>query len=287
MPNFCTKCGAELINGVCPNCSEAQAAVQYKQPEAQYQQQPFVEQDTDERLKSFFINPKEKFVCALGNGYLQTFLDSGALGKGFALVSDKRVYFKGKAFEMRGGEFNKKSVTATVDLKDVTGTETKKINPIALLVWGIVFAALAICLFLIDAAMLNDLYYSCLSGLGTFSGFIFLLPAILFIVNYFAKRKKVLIIMFDGIGIAFPVNWFPAKEGENFQKMLRIAKGQAVEEAENATAMREVLANTVALQPQAAVSAADELAKYAQLYKDGMITEQEFADIKAKLLTKQ
>lgn len=287
MSNFCTKCGAELINGVCPNCSEAQVAVQYQQPEAQYQQQPFVELDTDERLKSFFINPKEKFVCALGNGYLQTFLDSGALGKGFALVSDKRVYFKGKAFEMRGGEFNKKSVTTTVDLKDVTGTETKKINPIALLVWGIIFAALAICLFLIDAAMLNDLYYSCLSGLGTFSGFIFLIPAILFIVNYFAKRKKVLTIMFGGVGIAFPVNWFPAKEGENFQKMLRIAKGQAVEEAENATAMREVLANTVALQPQAAVSAADELAKYAQLYKDGMITEQEFADIKAKLLTKQ
>ncbi len=68
--------------------------------------------------------------------------------------------------------------------------------------------------------------------------------------------------------------------------MLTIAKDNAVEQSGQAAAntMREVMANAVP-QPVAATSA-DELAKYAQLYKDGLISEQEFAEIKAKLLTK-
>ncbi len=92
--------------------------------------------------------------------------------------------------------------------------------------------------------------------------------------------------MFGGGGIAFPLNWFPRQEIDNYQKMLRIAKDNAVEEAENATAnaMRGVIANSV---PQNSASPADELAKYAQMYKDGVLSEEEFADIKAKILTNQ
>ncbi len=68
--------------------------------------------------------------------------------------------------------------------------------------------------------------------------------------------------------------------------MLTIAKDNAVEQSGQAAenTMREVMANAV---PQSvAATSADELAKYAQLYKDGLISEQEFAEIKAKLLTK-
>lgn len=70
--------------------------------------------------------------------------------------------------------------------------------------------------------------------------------------------------------IAFDVNWYPRQEGEYFQRMLR----------------REAMATVVA-QPQVAVSSADELAKYAQLYKDGLISEQEFVDVKAKIFARQ
>lgn len=110
---------------------------------------------------------------------------------------------------------------------------------------------------------------------------------------YKLNRKTLLKINYAGGHIAVPLNWFPYSEGENFQKMLRIAKDKVIEEAENATAnaMREVMSNVSTQQPvpqaQPAVSAADELAKYAQLYKDGLISEQEFADIKAKLFARQ
>lgn len=233
----------------------------------------------NEKYKTIFMNPKEKFVCALGNGYLQNFLSGGFLGKGFAVVSDKRVYFKGRAFEFGGKKFTVKTVTSTVDLKDVTGTETRTLTNPAIMAAGIITIILGILLLSVGLALSFPL---CIV-----MGILFMLMGISFIIVYFASRKTMITIMFGGGGIAFPLNWYPAQEGEIFQRMLRIAKDEAVEEAENATArtMREVMSN-VAVQQQSLASSADELAKYAQLYKDGLISEQEFAEIKARLLTK-
>lgn len=306
MYRFCTRCGAELINGACPNCSGAQPVVQYQQPTAQYQQldaqyqqqnyqyqqQPVVEVDpNDERFKTFFMNPKEKFVCALGNGYLMNFLAGGFLGNGFAVVSDKRVYFKGRAFEFGENKFNVKTVTSTVDLKDVTGTETRTIKKPGNMAAGILLSVFGLLMLILYGVMKGS--GGSMGGAGDAIilslGLFMMIMGLIMIMVYFVGRNTLLTIMFGGGGIAFPLNWYPAQEGENFQRMLRIAKDQVVEEAEKATAnaMREVFANTVAPQPQAAVSAADELTKYAQLYKDGLISEQEFADLKAKFLSRQ
>lgn len=149
MERFCVKCGSELVNGVCPNCSAAQNAPQYQQPDMQYQQQyqqqpqyqqPAVEiNPNDERFKSFFMNPKEKFVCALGNGYLMNFLAGGFLGKGFAVVSDKRVYYKGISYEFVGKKLASRKDARTVDLKDITGTEVATFNPIVLVIAAVFF----------------------------------------------------------------------------------------------------------------------------------------------------
>lgn len=113
------------------------------------------------------------------------------------------------------------------------------------------------------------------------------------ILMYYMTKKSLLTINYAGGNIAFDISWYSRDESENFQKMLRQAKDAAVEEAENAAAnaMREVMSGIAAppvqaVHPQAAVVSADELAKYAQLFKDGMLSEQEFAEIKAKLLSK-
>ena len=84
MAKLCTKCGAELIDGVCPKCTQEQETSDKK----------------DEKFKRFFMNPKEKLVTTLGNTYIQNFLNNGSLGKGFSVVSDKRVYFQGTTYEM-------------------------------------------------------------------------------------------------------------------------------------------------------------------------------------------
>ena len=289
MDQFCTKCGTRLVNGSCPNCSGAQAMTQAQQPQTQYQPQEFVDDvdeidPNDERFKSFFMSPKEKFVCALGNWYLMNFLAGGFLGKGFAVISDKRVYFKGKSYEIGAKRLKTRTSASTVDLKDVTGTEVRTTKNLGLIIIGWVCVILGGILIGISSGVSNG----GIEAMFVTFGSMVLFAGIAFIIAFFISRKTMITIMFGGGGIAFPLNWYPTQEGENFQKSLRIAKDNAVEEAENATAnaVRAAMSNS-APQPQAVILSADELAKYAQLYKDGLITEQEFADIKARLLAKQ
>lgn len=288
---FCTKCGSAMVNGICPNCS-AQTEPQNQQPQKTEQQPKPVEVDpNDERFKSFFMSPKEKFVCALGNGYLMNFLAGGFLGKGFAVISDKRVYFKGKSFEVGENKLKVRTTASTVDLKDVTGTEVrtfkdkmKQIQSIIFMILGVFILFLAIVFSSSNSRTPKDVII-----LLFIFGSALLLGGIISIIIYLTQRKTLLTIMFGGGGIAFPLNWFPQQEGENFQKKLRIAKDQAIEQAENATAnaVREAMSVSVPqpqAAPQPAATSADELAKYAQLYKDGLLSDEEFADIKARLL---
>lgn len=266
----CTECGAALKHGKCPNCSQTQESGQAG-----------TEINPDyEKFKRLFYSPKEKYFCSLGNKFLQNFLSGYTNSGGFSVISDKRVYFKGKAFEIDGRRFRKKTVTFSVDLKDLTGIEARTNNPVGIMVLAIIIMILGVILCIIG--YLNKE----IAVVGAI-GFGLLVLALIPACVYGAKKMSVLTIMFGGGGIVFSLNRFSQQEIDNYQKMLRIAKDQAVEDAENAAAnaVRAAMENAQSTQ-QAASSSADELAKYAQLYKDGMITEQEFAEIKAKTLAK-
>lgn len=273
---YCTKCGTELVNGACPKCSQVQQA------------------DNAEKFKRFFMNPNEQFVCALGNGYIQDFLANGSVEKGFAVVSDKRVYFKGKTYDVVGKKLRATNEARTVDLKDITGTGVRAVKYPLLLVLGIIVPILLFLLILIitTSLVMGEPNYGAIIPTSLIIAAVFGCPLL---ICYFATRKTILTISYAGGCIAFEIKWYSQQESADFQRNLRVAKDNAVENAENAAAnaVREVISSvsvptvqTVqAVQPQAPVISADELTKYAQLYKDGLISEQEFAAIKAKLFS--
>lgn len=276
MNRFCIMCGTELVNGACPKCSQVQQT------------------GNAEKFKQFFMNPKEQFVCALGNGYIQNFLANGSVGNGFAVVSDKRVYFKGKTYDVVGKKLRATNESRTVDLKDVTGTGVRAVKYPLLLILGIIVPILLFLfiLTLIVTLVMGEPNYGAIIPVSLIIAVIFGCPLL---ICYFATRKTILTISYAGGCIAFDIKWYPQQESADFQKNLRIAKDNAVENTENAAAnaVREVISSvsvpTVqtaqSVQPQAPVISADELSKYAQLYKDGLISEQEFAAIKAKLFS--
>ena len=233
MDVFCTKCGTQLVDGICPNCSGKQYAPQSQQSVSAERQ--------DKNFKDVFINPKEKFVCSLGNDYIQNFFAGGLLNRGYAIVSDKRFYFKGKGYEINGNKINVKKTESTVDLRDITGTEVRTFSNIALLIWGV---------FIFFAPILLSAVFPTFSvSLDSASGWIFLavyvgVLTILFI-GYGASRKTVLTIMFGGGGISVPLKWYSSRESEDFQRMLRLTKDNVIRTAENATAeaIRELAEN--------------------------------------------
>lgn len=109
MIKFCTKCGTELIDGVCPKCIN---------------EKDIVEKSNDDEFKSIFLSPNEKMVTVLGNSYFQNFLKMGTIDhidQGYVIVSDMRVYFRGTSYNIVDDEIIQLKQSQVVDLQDVTG----------------------------------------------------------------------------------------------------------------------------------------------------------------------
>ncbi|MCM1046172.1 MAG: SHOCT domain-containing protein [Candidatus Gastranaerophilales bacterium] len=77
--------------------------------------------ETD-KLAQYFVSKDEKYISSLGNGYIMNYLANGNLSKGFSVISNKRVYFRGSCFSGQGKALVKTNEERTVDIKDITGS---------------------------------------------------------------------------------------------------------------------------------------------------------------------
>lgn len=211
----CPACGTQLINGVCPRCTNAQMmAAQNK---------------NDARFTRLFMSPNEKLVATLGNNYIQNYLHNGSVRNGFAVVSDKRAYFYGTSYTIsyngRGNpNANKMSRSQVVDLKDVTGSGFIRMVNIgyAVLAWALVIISIFLIMLLYDIE----------EGLAVIGG-LAALSAILFLIyQYYDNKLSLISIQYAGGEIAFDIRWFSGQEINNFHQQLRLAKDKAVENYE-------------------------------------------------------
>ncbi|MCR4933537.1 MAG: SHOCT domain-containing protein [Lachnospiraceae bacterium] len=74
------------------------------------------------KFAGYFVSQDEQYISSLGNGYIMNFLASGTLKRGFAVISNKRVYFRGSCYSGQGKSLVKTDEERTVDIKDVTGS---------------------------------------------------------------------------------------------------------------------------------------------------------------------
>lgn len=276
MEKYCEKCGAELIDGVCPRCTQEQSASNKQ----------------DEKFKRFFMNPKEKLVTTLGNTYIQNFLNDGSLEKGFSVVSDKRVYFQGTTYEMvTKNNGRKKAIktrkSRTVDLKDVTGTGYDSHSNFLAKIISVILFIVGIIIWISTISAWTDSN----SHGGLFEAlacFLFLLaPGLIAAAVYLHSKINLIAIQFAGGEIAFDIRWFSEEEIADFQKQLRLAKDKAIEEADNAVADKlqaAVSSVSAGQQTSQVTSVADEIAKYGDLLEKGLITQEEFDKKKQELL---
>lgn len=75
-----------------------------------------------QKLSEYFVKKEERYISSLGNGYIMNYFVHGKLSRGFAVVSDKRVYFRGSCFSGTGKTLIKTDEERTVDIKDITGS---------------------------------------------------------------------------------------------------------------------------------------------------------------------
>ncbi len=171
-------------------------------------------------FKKILINPKESVLSVLGNNYAQTFLATGSIGKGFAILSDKRVYFKGKCLYKTGKKYHSSNEERIVDLTDVTGSGFEHIVQNSALVWGIIVLILTLALvFWFNTLPISniDTMRNWVLGIGLFFFAILL-------ISYFANKRNLFKIDYAGGSIAFDLRFISKSEAETFNKALRNAK---------------------------------------------------------------
>ena len=223
----CPKCGRELYYGACPFCDDSSNSDDSKNEK--YAQ-------AEKKFRRYFADQSEEIVGVLGNTYFESFLNSGEVHKAFAVVSSKRVYFRGTTYEINAGKrkVNKTQKVAVVDLCDVTGTEMIYTSSLAPLITGIVFTVIT----LISIGEIDKFY---LASMYSERGYVFYLASMFFFTAslitalisyfiYFKNRRHTVNINYGGGGIAYDLRWFSSWEVEEFQKKLHLAKDKANEE---------------------------------------------------------
>ena len=108
---LCKKCGKEIKNGA-TFCSECGTTVENISKENK--------NSTD--TNNLFFSPDEREVAVLGSSFLMNYISAGNISNGSCVLSDKRVYFKGKCYSREGGRLIKTAEESTVDIKDITAS---------------------------------------------------------------------------------------------------------------------------------------------------------------------
>lgn len=232
----CSKCGQVFVGVSCPKCGY---------------------DHSKSKLSKLLVNPgEEEIMACLGNDFAQTFASTGELGNGFAILSDKRVYFKGKCLIRKGKGFYSRTEERTVDLNDVTGTGFMHSNAI----WAKILMFLCIGF---------GILFICITPAGV--GYLLLIAALLLKVLHKIYTFSVFEISYAGGGIAFDLNWITLQEAEEFQKKLVLLK-------QNQKAYDQTS------QGRNDASVPQQLKEYNNLLSQGIITQAEFDRKKAELL---
>lgn len=177
-------------------------------------------------LKELFVDLDEKETSVLGEGYLYRFLKEDILQSGFCVLTDKRLYFKGRYLHKAGRGYRSDKGEYAIDLKDVTGSgfSTARFGIVFFL--GILFVivlSVLTALFLRFVEVVDHLYFgneaiikSCLVLL--------VLGLIAVPIYYYLKPFRIFVIEYAGGGIAFLVFDYLEEDARVFQKALYKAK---------------------------------------------------------------
>lgn len=223
---LCKNCGVEIPEGggVCPKCGQAAPP-----------------QSVGERMKDFygvlkdgqkehgiqyvsdmFIDEAEVQLGIVGGGYLSNLVRNGVLGKSFCVLTDKRVYFKGKCFSKLSMGYLKTEEERVVDLKNITSSGFVYIRNYILLGLAVIFLILSICLLLLGIIG---------GGWDAFALFLVsaVLTAVLAVMYRFSKRVLYQ-VSYSGNSFTLRASNYGMDELRHFDKELRLAKDRSMED---------------------------------------------------------
>ena len=237
---FCAKCGSQLPEGanVCPQCGEkvekeinfsdvtnyAGQKAQQVSDNIQSRMENIRQTQAEEKasrvvrdIKDMFVSADEEQKAVIGGGYLNNMLRTGILGKGFGVLTNRRLYYRGKCFYKVGGRYMKTDEDCTVDLQDITSSGFTYTRHLWLLVMTV-------------AVLAFGMYGLIMTSNSTYPEYgpviLIFLIGIALLAAYLYFKISVYEVTFAGGSLSIKASSFGVKEVRAFDKALRQAKDE-------------------------------------------------------------
>ena len=249
-----------------------------------------------------FRTPEERMVAVLGKVNHQKYMNNRAICKGFAVMSDKRLYLRGKCYSVTeskngAGRYHKTNKEKDIEMKDVIGIDYEQNSGTLWIVLSLVVLLLAPIVCYMAYLVLEDRLIDYVSQMGTASinyineyvntrvrsMIIFLVVVFVSLVMYCAymyikSSKAYITIQYVGGRTAFLQNWYTDDEIEEFETSLHQIRDKAMTDNNIAAASKF---GTI---PTQRASVAEEISKLNELLAQGILSQEEFDKAKKELL---
>ncbi len=219
--NFCSSCGMK-INDVDAQLSQAvspkpvQASTYYP---SQSNSQVF--------LSNLFVEKDEQHISNFGNEQYIQFLNKGKAKKAFVILSNKRLYIRGKRYEIngkgasspdeRGKEIRTEKVVDMKDVKTIEMGRVGRVNSFLYLYSSIITTVLAIVASVITLLMKADVDSEpdITTALSVFIVVTLGLSAVAMLLwmSYVSSIKSCISLLCNGTWIRFPLDKYVGREG--------------------------------------------------------------------------
>ncbi len=229
---FCEKCGESLadvletapdIAGTAADlfgkakkaaqagAEKAQKAVAEGKAKSQERQQEKAVQRAEKATKGLvFVDPEETAVATLGSSFTQNIMAGGKVKQGSAVLTQKRLYYRGKLFSGTGRSMMTVEGEYIVSIEDITLTSFLhgessggKLFGLLLLLAG---AVVAVPLRLIPV------------------GAVLAAAGLVFLIKGFLGKSTILEVSFPGGRFRYDVKMYPIADMEDFQRQIHLMK---------------------------------------------------------------
>lgn len=224
----CNKCGkaaragAEFCSGCGSRFNQTEQSAQPTQA-APEQNTGTVATPTSNRFINLFASPSEKFICAIGTGYLENMIASGSLTTGHAILSDKRIYFAGTTFFRTDNKISKMREERIIDVAEVSSAGFIHYTPF----WHLIGAAVFVILLFATLGAGNPrggIWQEIVYELGGFMSIFFIGGLVVNLAMFFIKRRSLFEISFAGGSAALDMKMLNMNEIKTFQRNLCLMK---------------------------------------------------------------
>ena len=161
-------------------------------------------------IESWFVNPEEKPLAILGQGYLASAL-RGAFARSVLVLTQDRIYQRGRVFELAfNGRWIATKGHKIVEVRSVNASAFKEVSFPIFLIFSLLSILLAVGAYLVD--------YD--EEVALTAAFTLLILAFFWFILYFATRLSIFYIEYAGGKIGTQARWYSRSDIEEFQKAL-------------------------------------------------------------------